>query len=55
MWSSIIGATILTIALAFLAANAFMKLKTPGQAPIEDSNGSPEKTAETTKEESKIT
>ena len=55
MWSSIIGATILTIALAFLAANVFVKLKTPDQTPVEASNGSSENTAEATKEESKIT
>jgi len=41
--------------LAFLAANLFMKLKTPDQAPAEASNGSSENTAEATKEESKIT
>lgn len=55
MWSTIIGATILTIALAFIAASAFMKLKTPEQAPVETSNGSSENTAEAKKEESKVT
>ncbi|MEG3582467.1 MAG: hypothetical protein VX359_05840 [Chloroflexota bacterium] len=55
MWSTIIGATVLTIALAFVAANAFVKLKTPDQAPVETSNTSSENTAEAEKEESKIT
>lgn len=55
MWSTIIGATILTIALAFIAASGFMKLKTPEQAPVETSNGSSENTAEAKKEESKVT
>ena len=55
MWSTIIGATVLTIALAFIAASGFMKLKTPEQAPVETSNGSSENTAEAKKEESKVT
>ena len=55
MWSTIIGATVLTIALAFIAASGFMKLKTPDQAPVETSNGSSENTAEAKKEESKVT
>ena len=55
MWSTIIGATVLTIALAFIAASGFMKLKTPDQAPVETSSGSPENTAEAKKEESKVT
>ena len=55
MWSTIIGATVLTIALAFIAASGFMKLKTPDQAPVETSSGSSENTAEAKKEESKVT